>query len=300
MRPTLDDLRQVTVLADLPEADLAWIAEHAEVHALANGEVLVHAGDPAGHLHLMFSGQIEYTGEVGGQPIRWVVAGGEVSGLLPHSRMTHFPSTGRAVGLTRLATFPGALFGELRERIPALEPRFMAVLADRIRVAVQADEQRERLSALGKLSAGLAHELNNPAAAVRSAAAALETRLGTLPQLLRAWLEAAPEPDALEALEDAARTAMTRMDERLTPLRRSELEDEVADWLADEGVPGAAERAGTLVEGGCASRTSRSWPPRVRRAARRVWPTWNSGSPAWPCCATCCTRRGASRTWWRA
>ena len=250
VRPGLEDLRRVTLLADLPEEDLAWIAERSEVRSLANGEAFVHAGDPAEHLHLLFSGQIEYTGEVGGQPIHWVVTGGEVSGLLPHSRMTHFPSTGRAVGLTRLATFPGALFGELRERIPALEPRFMAVLADRIRVAAQADEQRERLSALGKLSAGLAHELNNPAAAVRSAAGALEGRLGTLPDLLRAWLEAAPDPRALEALEEAARAAARRMDERLTPLRRSELEDEVADWLGDEGVGNAEERAGTLVEAG--------------------------------------------------
>ena len=51
MRPGLEDLRRVTLLADLPEQDLAWIAERSEVHSLARGDAFVHEGGPAGHLH---------------------------------------------------------------------------------------------------------------------------------------------------------------------------------------------------------------------------------------------------------
>ncbi len=95
---------------------------------------------------------------------------GAVSGILPYSRMTNFPATGRAVKPSRILIFPAALFDQLLSHLPELGRRLVATMVDRTREATRGEQQRDRLAALGKLSAGLAHELNNPAAAARRTA----------------------------------------------------------------------------------------------------------------------------------
>ncbi|PYE55010.1 sensor histidine kinase [Deinococcus yavapaiensis] len=249
--PTVDELRHVDVLADLPTSALEWLAQRCDVRDMQDGEVFVRAKEPAEHMHFILSGLVEYEREEGGV-VRghWVVNAGEVGGMLPRSRMTEFPSTARAVGHTRVALYPKAGFDELAEQVPDLDGRLLSVMALRIRQSALAEEQRERMSALGKLAAGLAHELNNPAAAVRRAASDLRGRLDDFPALLIDWLSAQPSPDHVRAIEAVSQAAAKRAEERVTTLKRSELEDELADWLDDEDVPGGADRAGTLVEAG--------------------------------------------------
>ena len=98
---------------------------------------------------------------------------GQVVGLLPFSRMKHVPLTVRAATPARLLRLQKNRFQEMLQRIPELLPRLIGVMADRIREYSRAEQQRDKLSALGKLSAGLAHELNNPASAAGRAAEGL-------------------------------------------------------------------------------------------------------------------------------
>ena len=100
---------------------------------------------------------------------------GAVSGILPYSRMKVFPANGRAVKPSRILIFPAAKFDELLSHLPELGRRLVATMVDRTREATRGEQQRDRLAALGKLSAGLAHELNNPAAAARRAAERLRS-----------------------------------------------------------------------------------------------------------------------------
>ncbi|WP_045234188.1 cyclic nucleotide-binding domain-containing protein, partial [Deinococcus pimensis] len=128
MHPTPEDLRGVKVLADLNEDALAWLAGITELRSVPNGEVFVRAGTPAEHMHLMFEGQLDYEGDVGGQPVHWVVTTGEVAGLLPRSRMTHFPSTATAVGLVRVGLVHRDRFADIAARLPELDARLLAVM----------------------------------------------------------------------------------------------------------------------------------------------------------------------------
>src|SRR5207247_7276660 len=84
------------------------------------------------------------------------------------------PGTGRAVVPTRLARLHKDNFPEMLQRIPEIGQRLVAIMADRIRETAKIETQRDKLMALGKLSAGLAHELNNPAAAAQRAAKSLK------------------------------------------------------------------------------------------------------------------------------
>ncbi|MFB9994946.1 sensor histidine kinase [Deinococcus oregonensis] len=249
MRPAADDLRQIEALNDLSEAELDWIAAHTEEQHFADGQVVVQAGDPASHLFFLLEGQVAYIGELGGQPIRYVTRQGEVAGMLPHSRMTQFSSTGRAVGRTRVGRLPQTDFAALAQAVPSLDARLLAVMTRRIRDAAHAEEQRERMSALGKLSAGLAHELNNPAAALRRDAADLQDKLSTVPFLLQELLSSGINSTQLQQVETTMVLAAQRT-RSVGTIEQADLEDQLSDQLHALGVTRPEERAATFIEAG--------------------------------------------------
>src|SRR6202012_657861 len=121
----------------------------------------------------------------GGDAPGFVARAGEVTGLLPFSRMTRFSLTARATLPLRLLRVHKDHFSEMLQRIPELLPRLVGVMVDRSREYSRAEQQRDKLSALGKLSAGLAHELNNPAAAAVRATQGLRERMHELRQTTR-------------------------------------------------------------------------------------------------------------------
>ncbi|BDP43692.1 sensor histidine kinase (plasmid) [Deinococcus aetherius] len=249
-------LRRVSVLADLPEEDLAWLATQGQEARYTQGEVVNRQGEPADMMLIFLEGAAEARREEDGLlGTRYVARAGEpseVSGKLPYSRLTSFPSTSRAVEPTWLLRVPERVFPELLSRLPVLGQRLVAVMSDRIRDASQGDSVRERLLALGRLSAGLAHELNNPAAAGRRAAAGLRSALHDL-------RSAGEELHAL-CLDPAARGVLTALERRvagdprphptLSSLERGDREDELAGWLDGRSVPGAWDLAPVLVEAG--------------------------------------------------
>jgi len=250
--PTPDDLRAITILADLPEPDLAWIAERSEMVELEPGGELFKPGDPAAWMYLLVEGTLHTRrAALGPTAPVWVVRRGEVTGMLPFSRMTEFAGTSRAVTRARVARFPAQRFPELLARIPVLEQRLIGVLADRVRESTRLDQQQDKLAALGKLSAGLAHELNNPASAVRRSAAELRTRMGTLNQFTVALVQAGAGLDAVRAL-DAARAALAgrASSAPADPIARADLEDALAEWLGKVGVKEPWVQAATFVEAG--------------------------------------------------
>ena len=247
----ISNLRQFEVFSNLPQEHLAWLAENLEEIRLQPGNILVHLGDPADWLFVILEGEIAFQrGESPDSPVFRANAG-QVTGLLPYSRLTRYGGTGRAAVPTRIARLHKSLFPEMLKRMPELGQRLVAIMADRIRETTKMDSQRDKLMALGKLSAGLAHELNNPAAAAQRATASLRETLETVREasirLSRHVLSTEQREMIIQFERKAGQyTVATPAD----PLAQSDREESITAWLENRKVPDAWRIAPVLADAG--------------------------------------------------
>ena len=171
------ELLRVPAFADLPDDQITWFLSQSQELHLKAGESYSRQGDPADAMFVVLEGQLQGRGEIGGEAVVFDIEQGSVTGTLPFSRMKQFTVGGRAVTDSRALRFPASLFPELVQKMPELTKRLVGLMADRIRETTRMEQQRDRLASLGKLSAGLAHELNNPASAAKRATSQLRTIL---------------------------------------------------------------------------------------------------------------------------
>lgn len=248
---TANDFRRVPELAGLPEADLAWLASVADERTYHAGEAPFSPGDAADEMFIVLDGAFQIFTVEGGQRLLFgTVRAGEISGLLPFSRMTTFAGAGVVAEDARIAAVHRRHFWEMLTRMPELGQSLVARLTDRVRESSRLDQQREKMLALGKLSAGLAHELNNPASAIRRSASTLRARFDAMRPVATRLVGAGLAPGELEAARDALAACAAPVPGTLSALERSAREDALADWLAGHGVPHAYVVAEVLAEEG--------------------------------------------------
>lgn len=246
-------LRKIEIFQDLTEEQLDWFATNAEDKHYATGDVIIHGGEPADRLFVIIEGELR--GRPDNAPMEapvYIAHAGEVSGMLPYSRMVTFRVLARAGAPTRIAVMHKSRFDEMLQHIPQLLPRLIGVLADRIREFSRADQQRDKLMALGKLSAGLAHELNNPASSAKRAAESLRDAIKNLRKVsVRLDGHALPTEQrrALAELEDRTLERIPNLP-ALDSLEQSDLEDAITDWLCKRGIQSDARLAGSLADYG--------------------------------------------------
>jgi signal transduction histidine kinase len=254
-----EELRTITAFADLTAAQLEWIASRGRVEEYAPGASVFEVGSAADSMFAVLDGAVEVMFSLGGQLVPFVTQRrGAVTGLLPFSRMRTYPATGHAVGATRLFLLHRSMFDEMLRVAPALGPTLVSLMTDRARETTRLTQQREKMMALGKLAAGLAHEINNPAAAVSRSADLLRRRLDRLPALTRALASQSRSPDAslplaMEAatrLAAGARAASPASAASLSARERSVREDELSAWLETRNVPESWLVAEGLVDAG--------------------------------------------------
>jgi len=253
--PTSEDLRSIDVFHDLPPDSIDWLAQHMLLRESAAGEIVIRAGDPADYLFAIIYGEIR--GERTDNGMVFVAQAGTVSGLLPFSRLTHFAANAYAVKATRAAQLHKEHFPEMLQRIPALPQRLVALMADRIRESTRADHQREKMMALGQLSAGLAHELNNPAAAGQRATDYLRKAVKDFRhanvKLAKLNLDIESRRYLIELEAELAENAGPLI--ALDSLDRSDREENLAGWMEHHGVKDAWILAPDLVDAGCTQQT---------------------------------------------
>jgi signal transduction histidine kinase len=255
---TKEQLRELFLFADLNDEQLAWVAENAdEVEVAADTEVFAE-GDEARCFWVLLSGTIAISQTIGGERVETArtdqvgVYLGAVTFYLEESLENGYGSTARAITDVRLLALPtGKLALAFRKWFPmAVHLLQGMVLGTRRGQAITG--QRERLLALGKLTAGLTHELNNPAAAAARAAAALRDRVAGMRHKLAMLAEGKLDKDALLALTGLQEEFADRVHEapELSAVAASDLEDELGDWLDDHDVAGGWDLAPVLVAGG--------------------------------------------------
>ena len=264
--PLVEELRHISTFADLSDQDLEWLASQMTLIELAPGEIFLREGSPADRLFVILDGELRGERQSDGKEQRiYVARAGQVTGMLPFSRLTQFPSTVRAVGHARIAALPADRFPDMLRRIPLLAPRLVGLLSDRIREATRNEQQQEKMAALGKLSAGLAHELNNPAAAARRAAESLREAIATLRKANSRLDRRALSVEQRLSLSELEAEIVEQPDTVLDPLDRGDREDEIAGWLEKHGVSQAAQLATNLVDAGfersCLTQIASAFPP---------------------------------------
>jgi len=242
-----NELKQVPAFEGVSDHDLEWFAEHSQEFTAEPGDIITVEGENAEHMIVLLEGSFTGRIESAGADAVFHISAGAITGLLPYSRLKKMKMTSRADTHLRVLKFHCRDFREMMHRMPLLGERLVGMLTDRVREWTRLEQQRDKLAALGKLSAGLAHELNNPsAAAVRASEALLECldRLRTL------------ERDP--ALNDANCAEISLAEEdihrQLQPavfrdeLERSDREESLTTWLGANSVPDPWKLAPMLVE----------------------------------------------------
>ncbi len=254
---SLDELRSLFLFEKLDEGLLGWLQAHGEVRFYGPGSVYLE-GDPATCFYVLIEGSVALYRRVGADDVEVTRSAqpGVYSGAMQAYLMERVPqvytSSLRANVPSRFFVLDASIFAQFMQDYFPMALHLLEGLFFGIRNVNEATEQRERLLALGSLSAGLTHELNNPAAAAVRATSALRERVAGMRHKLRLIAEGGYDKDTLGALiklqEDAAERVANTPD--LSPIETSDHEDELGDWLDDHGITAGWDIAPTFVQGG--------------------------------------------------
>jgi signal transduction histidine kinase len=170
-------LDRIGPLHGLPLEDRLWLARHGQEFVANTGDVLFEEGALAERMMLILKGEIHVRRQHGGPMALFIGRAGQMTGLLPFSRMKSYGGQGFAVSPVWALFLHKSLFPEMLQAIPSMGQRVVSTLLDRVREVTRIEQQAEKLTALGKLAGNLAHELNNPASAAQRAAAGLVAEL---------------------------------------------------------------------------------------------------------------------------
>jgi len=247
----LDCLRSVPLFRRLSDEKLAWIHDHAEEVRLDAGTLIARQGDPPDGFYVVMEGETEWTRRVGQEDVFVVTLGeGTIFAELIMVLDAPYPTTGHAITDVGLLKLDVPSFWEMLRICPEVLRDILATSVERAKLHESVSLQHGKLISLGTMAAGLAHELNNPAAAIgRSAAEAREAfqeasekavELGNLPltEEQRSFVAGLPQ--------EASQKSGTTLDS----LEVSDLEDELAVWMEDHGVEEGWEISPTLAGAG--------------------------------------------------
>jgi signal transduction histidine kinase len=225
------------MLSAVPLAEREWVARHGELRTAAKGEVLnSKAMGPVPGLMIVLSGHIAIYVDRGSGPQRMLAwEAGDISGMLPYSRLKAPPGNTIADEASELFFIPRECLQEMTRECHELTSMLVHVMLDRARAFSTSEAQNERMVSLGKLAAGLAHELNNPASAVARSARLLSEHLAGVEVSSRELGEARLDNAQLMAIDAARAVATSPLSRVRSPIEEATHESAISDWLADHG-----------------------------------------------------------------
>ena len=252
------ELRTLFLFEALEEDQLDWLSERGRVEVRSAGTSVYEEGEDATCFFVLLSGTLSMLRRVEDTEVETVrtnqrgVYSGATQAFVRTTDSTRYPNSVRAITECEFWVIDAANFGE---KIRVWFPMAMHLLEGMMlgyRNSQSIIGARERLLSLGRLSAGLTHELNNPAAAAVRATAALRERVSKMRRKLAHLATAKVDPQALTVLTDLQEVAVEKMAkaEKLSPMQVADAEDVIGDWLDDHGVGDGWDLAATLVAAG--------------------------------------------------
>jgi len=269
----VDGLAALPQLAEIPRSELVWLVEHGDYEVHEAGTVMAARGKPIEKLQILLSGTVAIHVDRGAGPrmvMEWRV--GDVTGMLPYSRMTGPPGDNRAQQTCEALALHQDHFPEMIRSCPVFTAHTVHLMLDRARRFNSSDLQDEKMIALGKLAAGLSHELNNPASATVRGAKLLLEGLVDADAASRAIGAAGLSPEALDAIERVRTVCQDEAaGEVLSPLEQADREEEIEQWLVGHGsdVAHAMPLAETAVTIATLDELAESVPPETLDAVLR-------------------------------
>ncbi|HZK75809.1 MAG TPA: ATP-binding protein, partial [Candidatus Kapabacteria bacterium] len=232
----------------VPREQLEWLVRESEIFSIEPG-IWNRPGDVFDYLVVILEGQLDaYVVQSGQRKTQMITGPGSMTGLLPFSRMKVSPVFVDAIGAVKAIGLHRSKFPQLIASNYELTEVLVHSMIDRVRIFTSAHFQNEKLMSLGKLSAGLAHELNNPAAAVLRSAESLKQVVGTFASSLRTVASLHVTPEEIENLGEIIEKASKNGLVRLPLLERKRREEKVADWLSENNA--ALDCEETFVDAG--------------------------------------------------
>jgi signal transduction histidine kinase len=243
-------LQSIETLKEVPLEQLQWLIDNSTQYELPEGEFLFKAGAPIKGPHFILEGKIKIylqqkneTREVN----EWEAP--YIAGYLPFSRGTKAAGSGKVVERANIMTFPTERSRELISRNFELTEALVHIMTTRVREFTSFQQQNEKMMALGKLSAGLAHELNNPAAAIVRGSTSLIKHLQLEPETFKDVIAIRMEEKEIDLVKNKLFEVLGRKDKpKLTLMERTELEDKIRDWLDDHEVANSSEIAENFLD----------------------------------------------------
>jgi signal transduction histidine kinase len=238
----LDRLTSHRTLGAAPREQLVWLADHSALRRLEKGGIVAEPGGKMRGLMVLLSGHISVRsgrGVAARKVAEWYA--GDVSGFLPYSRMSSVPGVVTAEEPLEFLELDRDFFPEMIRECHELTAICVHVMIDRARHFTSSAFHDEKLLSLGRLSAGLAHELNNPASAVVRSAQALGTQLTEALAAFRALGALRLPAETLRVLDGVADICVTTVETSVrSPIEQADREDALAEWLESRGADTAA------------------------------------------------------------
>jgi signal transduction histidine kinase len=258
VRLTTDELRELFLFENLTPDQLEWVAGNGDVVEYPAGADVSVEGEPAECFFVLLDGTLSMVRTVGGSEVETVrtsyrgAYSGAVQFYFGDRLEQHYPATVRAVTDCRFLALPAQPFAEVFQRWYPMAVHLLEGLFIGQRNLAEVVAQRERLLAMGKLTAGLTHELNNPAAAASRATAALRDRFAGMRHKLAMLSEGKLDGEVLRSLTVLQEEFVSRIGGAadLSALERSDREDVLGEWLEEHDVPQPWELAGVFVAAG--------------------------------------------------
>ncbi len=249
----IDSLRQVPIFKTLNNEQLKCISQEGQEIKLQPGAYIARQGDSSDGFYIILEGETEWTRTVEGQEVHAVtLQGGEVFGELILLLDEPYPTTGKAITEVCLYKLEPDAFWQMLTLCPSVLRGLLKISTERSQIHESVTQQQAKLISLGTLSAGLAHELNNPAAAIARGVCSLGEVLKKLPTLALKLHEQSIEKEQLTFLSNLYQQATEEGKKlpQLDPLAKSEAEDTLTDWLETQNIENSWQLAPTLVNAG--------------------------------------------------